>query len=203
MSNRAIAVVGSPQVESTVGLAASIAVASAKAHGESCLLVDLVPDDTVSRSSTLLASAEARSLEARLRATGLEAASRGHICAISLAESSWDEIDPAELTEAATPSRIVLSLGSKRPHERIAEWQEGVGGCVALLDLPAERSLGALVFAEMSARGIPVKLCGRPPGLVAARRALAGVLPGGHAEEYGMRVVSHFDRVSRSGDRTR
>jgi len=199
MSNRAIAVVGSPQVESTVGLAASIAVASAKADGESCLLVDLVPDDAVSRSSTLLASAEARSLEARLRGAGLESASRGHICTISLGQSSWDEIATAELTEAASPSRIVLSLGSKRPHERITGWHGGVHGCVALLDLPAERSLGALMVAEMSARGIAVKLCGRPPGLVAARRALAGVPPGGHAEQYGQRVVSHFDRRSRSG----
>lgn len=203
MRHRAIAVGGSPQVESTVGLAASIAVASAKACGESCLLVDLVPDDAVSRSSTLLASAEARSLEGRLRDMGLEAASRGHICTLSLAQSSWSEIDTAELSEAATPSRIVLSLGSKRPHEQIVHWHEGVQGCVALLDLPAERSLGALVVAEMSARGIAVKVCGRPPGLVAARRALAGVLPGGFAEQYARRVVSHFDRGGVRGDRAR
>jgi hypothetical protein len=200
MSNRAIAVVGSPQAESTLGLAASIAVESARADGESCLLVDLVADEAISRPSTLLTSAEARSLEARMRDAGLESASRGHICLISLTQSDWDQIGALELTEAAMPSRIVMSLGSRQPHERIVDWQGAVQGCVALLDLPAERSLGALVVAEMSARGIPVKLCGRPPGLIAARRALAGVPPGGHAEEYGRRVVSHFDRRGRRSD---
>jgi len=125
---------------------------------------------------------------------GLEAASRGYICTLSLAQSSWNEIDAVELTEAAMPNRIVLSLGSIRTHEQIVGWREGIQGCVALLDLPAEKSLGALVVAEMSARGIAVKVCGRPPGLVAARRASAGVLPGGFAEQYARRVVSHFDR---------
>lgn len=194
MSRFAIAVVGSPLIDSTAGLAATIAVAVARADQMSCLLVEAVHDDSTHRSPTLLASAEARAIEARLRGKGLEAASRGHICSISLTEERWEEVGPPALVELAMPSRVVFSFGSEAPHRRISELGDEPGGCVALLDLPAERPLGALVAAEMLERGIPVKVTDRQPGPVATRRALAGVMPGGAAEQYAQRVVAHLAR---------
>ena len=192
MSRSAIAVVGSPIVDSTAGLAATLAVAAARNDQLSCLLVEMVSEESAHRSPTLLASAEARAIESRLRHAGLEAASRGHICSTSLTDERWEEAGPLALIEHAMPSRVVFSFGADIPYRRISELGADIAGCVALLDLPAERSLGALVAAEMLARGIAVKVTGRQPGLVAARRALAGVVPGGAAEQYAERVVSQL-----------
>lgn len=192
MSRSAIAVVGSAQVDSTAGLAATLAVAVARVDGLSCLMVELVPDDSVNRAPTLLASAEARAIENRMRDGGLEAASRGHICSISLTGAQWEEVGPHTLLDMAKPSRVVFSFGTVTPFERMIELEGELAGCVALLDLPEERSLGALIAEEMIGRGVAVKVTGRQPGLVAARRALAGVRPGGGAEQYGERVVSQL-----------
>jgi hypothetical protein len=46
-------------------------------------------------------------------------------------------------------------------------------------DLPEDRSLAALAVRELRHRGIRVKIAARPLGRVAARRALAGIEPGG------------------------
>lgn len=199
MSRSAIAVVGSPLIDSTAGLAATIAVAVARADQMSCLLVETVPDDSAHRSPTLLASAEARAIEARLRDVGVESASRGHICSISLTEERWEEVGPLSLVELATPSRVVFSFGSEAPYRRISELGDEIAGCIVSLDLPAERPLGALMAAEMLERGIPVKVTGRQPGPVATRRALAGVMPGGAAEQYAQRTVAHLTRQRRHG----
>ena len=192
MGRTSLAVVGSPIVGSTVGLAATLAVAAARSDQLSCLLVEVVSGDSAHRSPTLLASAEARAVEGRLRDSGMEASSRGHICSVSLSDERWDEVGPTALVDLAMPSRVVFSLGAEIPYQRASDLGEVLAGCVALLDLPEERSLGALVAAEMLDRGIAVKVTGRQPGPVAARRALAGVMPGGAAEQYAQRVVSQL-----------
>src|SRR5205814_6455881 len=48
-------------------------------------------------------------------------------------------------------------------------------------DLPASRSLTALAVGELRSRGIRARIATRPLGRIAARRALAGIEPGGAA----------------------
>ena len=50
------------------------------------------------------------------------------------------------------------------------------GGCL-LVSLPEERSLAALAVDQLERRGLPVRIATRPPGALAARRALAGARP--------------------------
>jgi len=197
VSRSAIAVIGSPMADATIGLAATLAVAVAKSDQLSCLLVEIVSEDSAKRSPTLLASTEARAIEGRLGDSGIEGASRGHICSISLTDERWEEVGPSALIELALPSRVVFSFGAEAPHERISALGDDLAGCVALLDLPAERPLGAILAAEMLDRGAAVKITARQPGPVAARRALAGVMPGGAAEQYAEHLVSCLMRSRR------
>ena len=187
-----IAVAASPRGGDTSGLAAALAVAAAHHDAGGCLLVEVSSGAPVQRTPTLLASPGARAIERSLRVVDLEGASRGHLCTISFSALQWEEISPEELITAAGSNRVVVSLGSHAPHEQLSRWELDLAGCVVLLDLPEERSLGALTAAELVASGIPVKLTGSKPGPVASRRALAGVLPGGSAERYARRVVGRF-----------
>lgn len=192
-----IAVASSPGGGDTSGLAASLAVASCRRDGGACLLVEFSSGAPADRAPTLLASSEAREIERSLKDAGLKGASRGHICTIALDESLWEEIGPDSLIEIAGGYRVVFSMGAGVSHERMPLLSRGLAGCVVLLNLPEERSLGALIAAEMLGSGTPVKLTGSSPGPVAARRALAGVLPGGASERYARMVVECF--AARSG----
>ena len=54
-------------------------------------------------------------------------------------------------------------------------------GLLICAELPRQRSLAALVVVEAMGAGARVRVVSRPPGRVAARRALAGIEPGGDA----------------------
>ena len=66
------------------------------------------------------------------------------------------------------------------------------GARAALLraDLPRQRSLAALAATELRRRGIPVRISRHQLGRVAARRALAGIDPGGGASRRSARQAA-------------
>ena len=194
-----IVVASTPGGAETSGMAAAIGVASARQGSGAALLVELActPDEPIHRPPTLLASSQAREIERSLRDTGLQAASRGHICTLSLDLVQMEEIGVEALVELAGISRVVFSLGADGIHETIFRIHEAVHplsglASLLLLDLPQERSLGALIAAEMLSAGIAIKVTRVRPGLVASRRALAGVTPGGQTERYAERVVDQL-----------
>jgi hypothetical protein len=131
-----------------------------------------------SRSPTLLASEPARDLEDELRAAGLEhVAARGRLCWLCLeaGERSTEELERAM---AAASPRLVLA------HVRPALWTpllDSLRPCAALLraDTRVDRPLAALAIAELHERGVAARIATRPLGRVGARRAIAGLDPGG------------------------
>lgn len=202
MSPTALAVCCSPEVGSSAGLAAALAVSVARLEEGSALLIEFSDDGATPRQPTLLASAEARSIESSLRESGEDAASRGHICSMSVEGGDTDEERLTELTAAAAPNRTVFSLGSSRVAERLESLGPMVAGCVFAIDHPAERSLAALVVSELADRGIPVKIAPSVPGPVASRRALAGIGPGGALEVWSERTARHLTAAGKRANRT-
>jgi hypothetical protein len=72
-------------------------------------------------------------------------------------------------------------------------WQQALGPqCSAGLlraELPRDRALAALVVGELRSRGLRARVATRALGRVAARRALAGVDPGGGAASRARRLA--------------
>ena len=183
-----------------VALAAAVGVAiAARAGGRrgAVLLVDL---DPAPRSSgpTLLASAPARELEDALRALGgsySAAAARGHICRLAVpGEDGLDRV--AELLAARLPAALVIvHLPQRMWSQAVADRRLGARAGVLQADLPADRPLVALAVRELHERGMRAKVAGRPLGRVGARRALAGIEPGGAASARCARWARSFEAL--------
>jgi hypothetical protein len=146
---------------------------------------DLNPDARPLRP-TILASASARSLEASLAATpGLACAARGHVCfVVPDAPAGGGDLGPRHmqaLLAGVLPGDAVAIL--HMPPAALAAELEGGGqalaGALLRVELPRDRSLAALAVRELHGRGLRVRIASRPLGRVAARRALAGIEPGG------------------------
>jgi hypothetical protein len=148
-----------------------------------------------SRSPTLLASEAARELEDELRAAGLDrAAARGRLCWLCLeaGEGSTEELERAVAT--ASP-RLVLA------HVPPALWTpllDSLRPCAGLLraDTRADRALAALAVGELRERGAAARIATRPLGRVGARRAIAGLDPGGTS----VRRIERLARGLRPGN---
>ena len=83
-----------------------------------------------------------------------------------------------------------------------ARWRElvdagEVGAAVLRADAKASRPLTALAARDLISAGTPTCVVPRPPGLVATRRALAGIEPGG---ELGLRAARFARRFTRAQD---
>jgi D-alanyl-D-alanine carboxypeptidase/Putative Flp pilus-assembly TadE/G-like len=132
-----------------------------------------------SRGPTMLASDSSRSLEQRLRDADLEAAARGRLVWVPLGTEEWLERLGLAL-DAAGPERAAL-VHLPPTGIRVALESDSLAPSAALVraELPAQRALAALAVAELRAAGLRVRVAPRAPGRVAARRALAGVDPGG------------------------
>ena len=188
--------------EGALPLAAAVGVFAADS-GREVILAEL-SEPPRPRRATLLATPAARGLERELSARGLVAAARGHICHLALAA----EPDSLEAL-ASLDSRAGLILAHMPP----LLWREslehpGLRPRAALLGvtLPTDRPLAALVAAEMRGEGVRVKLATKPLPLLAARRATAGVAPGGSAGTRVARLArallgGHEKRFSRGGGR--
>ena len=173
---------------SAVPLAAAVAVEAALARGLPVVLAE-AGAQARPRRAAILASASARRLEEALRAEGLPAASRGHFCHLpaepvtpalaEIAEAAWRA--DAGLVVAAVPAAVwtdALACESLR-----------VRAGLLAASLPRDRSLAALAVAELRAAGCRARVSSAGLSPLAARRALAGVTPGGAAGRRGERLV--------------
>lgn len=190
-------------------LAAAVGVAAAGGSPErrpaAVLLVDLDRSPRT-RGPTMLASAPARELEDVVRALGAPftaAAARGHLCQLALdGEDGLDRV--AELLAARLPaSLVVVHVPESLWSEAIADGRFGARAGLLQADLPADRALVALAVRELHERGLRAKVAGRALGRVAARRALAGIEPGGAISRRAARFAASFLSLSveRGGQR--
>ncbi len=164
-----------------VTAAVAVAATSVEPRAESALVVDLRSAPRPVRG-TVLASAAARELErAAADAIGLRAAARGRIC-FAAPPSAADPVEAivAALVRPALPAPLVACVCDPGDFRAlIAAAPEGRRGALVRALPGTDRSLLALLVAELAARRVPVRAWTRPLGLVPGRRALAGLEPGG------------------------
>jgi len=172
-----------------LAVAAAVAVALGRRH-PSVLLAELGADGT--RGPTMLAAGSARELEDALRHEGFDrVAARGRLCWLGLSEDEEPLGDVKRVTDVLPDEGVAVV--HMPPHL----WRVAIDGDLpepagALLraDLPRDRSLTALTAIELRSRRIPVRVASRPLGRVAARRAVAGLEPGGAASRRLARLAS-------------
>jgi hypothetical protein len=176
--------------EAKGGLAVAAAVGVAASHGRSAVLIVEVGAGG-RRGPTMLAATAARDLEDALRAEGFEqVAARGRLCWLGL-PAAQDALGELRRAADALPERALAIA-----HLPATLWQPALKGAVqrpvAVLlraDLPRDRSLAAITVIELRSHGVPVRVASRPPGRVAARRALAGLEAGGAASHRAARLA--------------
>jgi hypothetical protein len=193
----AILVTGSNR-RGSLALAAAVAAEAAPLTGGETLLVE-VADRGHRRRPTLLAAAGARRVEDSLRSGGHAAAARGHYCHVQLSSERLDAALALVSQSGAELSVFELSGHLWVPALDLPEL--GAVGGLLQVSLPRDRSLAALAVGELSERGLLSKVTTRPLSPLAARRALAGIRPGGRASEYAGRAVRSLLRVGDSRSR--
>ena len=197
----------------SASLAAAVGVAAAERGSGGVLLVDLeVP--ARGRGPTVLASDRARELEDRVRALGGPcgaAAARGRLCYLPLgrdgggeaaggeaaggeAADAGGEGDPLGAVARVLDAELGASAAIVHLHQSL--WPRAVAdprlrarSALIRAELPADRALAALAVRELHARGLRAKVASRPLGIVASRRALAGIDPTGAASGRAARLA--------------
>ena len=156
--------------------AAAFGVACATRHGGGVVLAEA--GDGPRRRPTLLSSVAARDHERALRDAGFDAAARGRLCWTRLGDDLVEALT-AITAVAGGAATVVAHLAA--PDWRSALESTGLGARAALIraDLGRDRLLVALAVDDLQRRGLGVRVVTAPIGLVAARRALAGLDPGG------------------------
>jgi Flp pilus assembly protein TadG len=174
-------------------ITAAVAVVLSHQH-PSVLLVELGASGR--RGPTMLAAASARELEDALTAEGFDRVSaRGRLC--------WLGLDASEggLVELRRAVEVLPGGGLAVAHLPAWLWPAATEsdlpaptGVLLRADLPRDRSLAALTVIELRTRQIPSRVASRPLGRVAARRALAGLEPGGAASQRAARLARGLAR---------
>ena len=186
-----VAVTSLPGSEGGAASAAALGVALARCGDENPLGVVLLDPGSDTRTRpTLVSSSPARALESRL-AGAVPAAARGALCAARVSEEHLAET--LGLCKSCGADAVVV-------HARPRLWRElvdrgEVKGAVLRADVKGSRALTALAVGDLIRDGVPTGVVPRAPGLVASRRALAGIEPGG---ELGARVARIARRIIRS-----
>ena len=148
------------------------------------------------RGPTMLSSSSARSLEERLRAAGRDCRARGRLASVPVVVAEgWEEELVATLALLDQTESAVVSLPPALLRQVLARSELGVEGVLLCAELPRQRALAALAVRELRAAGVPVKIARRTPGRVAARRALAGIEPGGDASPRAERLAAALLRA--------
>ena len=185
--------------------AVGVAAASESRSPTAVLLIDLDRSPR-SRGPTMLASSPARELEDAVRALHPDfesAAARGHLCQLALGGD--DALDRVAELLAARPaaSLVIVHVPEASWAEAVADRRFNAAAGLLQADLPADRALVALAVRELHERGLRAKVSGRPLGRVAARRALAGIEPGGSMSRRAARFATSFLalRSDRRGER--
>lgn len=183
-----------PGSDGELAAAAAVAVAIASRDGEragdgaqAALLVEL---GGRRRGPTVLASQPAGELEARLREAGYAAAARGRL--------TWLGLDPGEDWLARLDGALELCEDARAAVVCVptACWRRAVeaerpapSALLVRAELPAQRALAALTVVESRAAGLAIRIAPTAPGTVAARRALAGLDPGGETARRSARLA--------------
>ena len=183
-----VAVTALPGADGGAASAAAVGVAIARTGAQEPLGVVVMETGSGSRlRPTLVSSGAARALESTLR-TDLPAVARGALCCVmAAAESLPEAIDVCRSSGAAA----VVIHGEPDLWRDLIDTGE-VGGAVLRADATESRPLVAISARELIAAGTPTGVLPRPPGLVATRRALAGIEPGG---ELGRRTSRFVRRL--------
>ncbi|MFL5906964.1 MAG: lytic transglycosylase domain-containing protein [Solirubrobacterales bacterium] len=180
-----------------VGLAAAVAVESAALTGAGTLLIELGVG-AQRRGRTLFASPAARGTEESLRAAGLRASARGHLCHLAVADPGESLAEAAAAIAASEAELAVIHLPGSLWVPALDAGELGcAGGCV-LVSMPGERCLAALAVDELARRGLPARVATRPPPPLASRRALAGVRAGGAVSEFARATTRRLLGLPRS-----
>ncbi|MCL4286896.1 MAG: hypothetical protein KJ006_04515 [Thermoleophilia bacterium] len=174
--------------------AAAVAVAATPVDGAPprTLVVDL-RDDARRPRGTVLASAAARELEARLRAGGpLRGAARGRLCfAGAVAADAGPEEALGWALAEEVGADLVVAVCESADFRTLLEAGATVRRAVLVrAERGAGRPLIALLAAELRGRGIPIKAWVAPIGAIGGRRALAGLEPGGDSGRRARRLAA-------------
>jgi hypothetical protein len=181
-----------PQAGGGLATAAAIGVAAADRPDRAACGIVLVDIGAEPRRPTLLASAHARRLEDRLASAGLSAAARGRLTWVALAGDDWLE-RLGDIFEAADDAgAVVVHLGPRELRETLACDRVPASAAVVRADIPRQRALAALAVAELRRRRLPVRIMVRSPGRVGARRAIAGIDPGGDLQRAAERAAGRL-----------
>ncbi len=142
------------------------------------------------RGPTMLAADTARELERALRGAGFEASARGRLTWLRLgADPGWADRMRLALEVASGASSAVAHLPREHWREAIECSELEPSAALVRADLPSQRVLAALATVESLEAGLRVRISTRAPGRVAARRALAGIDPGGDAARRSVRLA--------------
>jgi hypothetical protein len=182
----------------SLGLAAAVAVEAARLTETGVLLIE-AGEAAQRRGRTLLAAPGARRAEVLLRAGGMRASARGHLCHLAF---TWSGDACSELVAAldiAKAELAVVHLPSKFWIPALEAEELRPSGALLLAALPGERSLAALAVGELARRRLRTRVATRPPGALAARRALAGVSSGGQVSEVAARISRGLLRLGPGG----
>jgi hypothetical protein len=196
---------GLPGADGATATAAALAVALADdddvasaAGGDGAAIVVEIGGER-RRGPTMIAAESARALETRLRDAGFEASARGRLAWVALEPvDDWRErlAEAIDLGSGASAAVIIASPGLWGG--LLADGAVEIDAALLRAELPAQRSLAALAVCEMRGAGVRAKLAARAPGRVGARRALAGIDPGGEAGRRTRRLARGLRR--RSGE---
>jgi Transglycosylase SLT domain/D-alanyl-D-alanine carboxypeptidase len=169
-----VAVTALPGAAGGLAVAAALGVAAARKLEPDAVI--LCEPAVSPRRPTLVASGAARGLETRLRGS-VRASARGSLCWVTLAPDGWR----GELEQCldASPGAVIAFLRPPAWRELLATRPPELRGAVVRADLPAGKPLAALVAIELRRMGVVAGVVTRGPGLVPARRAIAGIDPGG------------------------
>jgi len=142
------------------------------------LLVDL--DSGRAARPALIATAAARELEERLAIHLPQAAvaSRGQICRLTLPTEPNGLDGVGAALPAVRDSVAVIHLPPRALQATLGDPRIRPTAVLLRADLAADRALTALAVRDLIERELRVAVLKRPPGWLAARRALLGGLPG-------------------------
>ncbi len=175
-----------PDAGGALPWAAAVAVAiavdadAARAAGGDGAVVLIEVGAERSRGPTMLAADGARELERELRAGGFDAAARGRLAWAQLGGGEgWLDRLAEAVTLCGAARAVIAFLPAGLAREALGNPRLAVAGVLLRAELPRHRSLAALAVAELAAVGLRTRIASRPAGRVSARRALAGIDPGG------------------------
>ena len=203
--SRLIACTTAGEAAGADAIAAAVAVASTSVEpdAEAALVVDLRRAPRPARG-TLLASAAARRLEgAAGEAMGLRAAARGRICFAAPQEDGREAGRVVtDLCAPEAPAPLVACVCDPVDFREVLESAPEGGRAALVRALPgADRSLLALLVGELRAERVPLRAWTSAVGTIPARRALAGLEPGGatgrRAARFASSLVPGSDRRER------